>query len=250
MDNLLTTKQVIEILKIDRTTVYRMLKDGRLLGVKIGKQWRFSKESVEELVSGGSSVSDSETSQPVDILPLHCLQPIQDVFAEVAEVGSVTTNVAGFPISNLSNCSDFCSLILDSDSGRRGCIKSWHKLTSLGKRKTVFYTCHAGLRYLGARIEPDGEFIAMLFAGQIHTEKQEKAVEADRIKKLADEYDIDETRLKKAAQKLIVLDGNKQEKLGNWLFKVANTFETIGSERSKFLSRFKRISELTTISGE
>ncbi|MFC1564379.1 PocR ligand-binding domain-containing protein [candidate division KSB1 bacterium] len=250
MDNLLTTKQVIDILKIDRTTVYRMLKDGRLLGVKIGKQWRFSKDSVEELVSGVPAVKEHETSQPVDILPLHCLQPIQDVFGEIAEVGAVTTNVAGFPISNLSNCSDFCTLILASESGHRGCVRSWHRLTTLGKRKTEFFTCHAGLKYLGARIEPDGEFIAMLFAGQIHTEEQDTGIESDRIRKLADEYDIDETRLLEAAQKLIILDGNKQEKLGNWLFKVANTFETIGSERSRFLNRFKRISELTTISGE
>ncbi len=31
MDDLLTTKQVLELLKIDRTTVYRMLQDGRPL---------------------------------------------------------------------------------------------------------------------------------------------------------------------------------------------------------------------------
>ncbi|MCP4725481.1 MAG: helix-turn-helix domain-containing protein [bacterium] len=254
MDNLLTTKQVLDILNIDRTTVYRMLKDGRLLGVKIGKQWRFSNESVERLVSGTSSVRESETAQPaqqpVDILQLHCLQPIQDVFAEIAEVGSVTTNVAGFPISNLSNCNDFCKLILNSEAGRKGCVKSWHKLTSLGKRKTEFYTCHAWLKYLGVRIEPDGDFIAMLFAGQIHTEEQDKGIEADRIRKLAYDYDIDKSKLLEASRKLIVLDDNKQEKLGNWLYKIANTFESIGSERSKFLNKLKKISKLTAFSDE
>ena len=41
MAELLTTKQLEDLLKIDRITVYRMLNDGRLKCVKIGNQWRF-----------------------------------------------------------------------------------------------------------------------------------------------------------------------------------------------------------------
>ena len=42
MEAFLTSKQVEELLNVDRTTIYRMLKDGRLTGAKIGKHWRFS----------------------------------------------------------------------------------------------------------------------------------------------------------------------------------------------------------------
>ncbi|MCA9947998.1 MAG: helix-turn-helix domain-containing protein, partial [Anaerolineales bacterium] len=38
MEDLLTTRQVQELLQVDRTTVYRMRKDGRLTGVKVGQQ--------------------------------------------------------------------------------------------------------------------------------------------------------------------------------------------------------------------
>ena len=38
MPNLLTAKEVQELLSVDRTTIYRMLKDGRLKGVKVGNQ--------------------------------------------------------------------------------------------------------------------------------------------------------------------------------------------------------------------
>ncbi|MGB9754636.1 helix-turn-helix domain-containing protein [Roseiflexus castenholzii] len=41
MNDLLTTREVQDLLKLDRTTVYRMLKEGRLTGVKVGQQWRF-----------------------------------------------------------------------------------------------------------------------------------------------------------------------------------------------------------------
>ena len=50
MDNkLLTAKQVQDLLHVDRTTIYRMLKDGRLNGVKVGKHWRFSAQEVNDL---------------------------------------------------------------------------------------------------------------------------------------------------------------------------------------------------------
>ena len=49
MDNLLTTRQVQDRLKVDRITIYRMLQDGRLRGVKIGQQWRFPEKEIERL---------------------------------------------------------------------------------------------------------------------------------------------------------------------------------------------------------
>src|SRR5947209_1519359 len=52
MSELLTVKEVQELLKVDRITVYRMLKDGRLTGVKIGHQWRFSRQEIDSLLSG------------------------------------------------------------------------------------------------------------------------------------------------------------------------------------------------------
>ena len=55
MDAYLTAKQVEDLLNVDRTTIYRMLKDGRLAGVKIGQQWRFYTHKVEELLSGAET---------------------------------------------------------------------------------------------------------------------------------------------------------------------------------------------------
>ena len=52
MNELLTTRQVQETLKVDRTTIYRMLKDGRLNGVKVGSQWRFPRLEIEAVLQG------------------------------------------------------------------------------------------------------------------------------------------------------------------------------------------------------
>ena len=47
MDTLLTTRQLEDLLQVDRVTIYRMLDDGRLQGFKFGSQWRFSREAIE-----------------------------------------------------------------------------------------------------------------------------------------------------------------------------------------------------------
>jgi excisionase family DNA binding protein len=47
VDDLLTTRQLQDLLRVDRITIYRMLKDGRLRGFKVGGQWRLSRGEIE-----------------------------------------------------------------------------------------------------------------------------------------------------------------------------------------------------------
>jgi len=49
-DRYLTVAQLSEYLNIHRTTIYRMLREGRLPGFRIGSDWRFSLEAIEEWV--------------------------------------------------------------------------------------------------------------------------------------------------------------------------------------------------------
>ena len=78
MDDLLTTRQVQQLLKVDRITVYRMVQDGRLKGIKIGQQWRFPLSEVEHLTGISPAVEAPQscllyTSDAADDLP--CVDP-------------------------------------------------------------------------------------------------------------------------------------------------------------------------------
>jgi excisionase family DNA binding protein len=44
----LTVAELSEYLQIHRTTIYRMLRQGKLPGFRIGSDWRFSLEAIEE----------------------------------------------------------------------------------------------------------------------------------------------------------------------------------------------------------
>lgn len=247
MENLLTAKQVQELLNVDRTTIYRMLKDGRLAGVKVGQHWRFPAREVNELLAGGVAPVAEADSQTVslDVLPLHCMQPVQDVFAEIAEVGSVTTDANGTPVTRISNSCDFCKLMLGSESGREACIQSWKQLAEKGSKHPEFIACHAGLQYAHARIEVKGTLIAMLVAGQFHAQAPSSDEQADRIHTLAQTHDIDEALLTQASKMIPVLEERKVPQIGKWLEKVAGTFEQISTERSDLMNRLRQIAVMS-----
>jgi PTS system nitrogen regulatory IIA component len=49
----LTVQEVANYLRIDIRTVYRLAKKGDIPCIKIGRQWRFNRNDIKELVSGG-----------------------------------------------------------------------------------------------------------------------------------------------------------------------------------------------------
>ena len=246
---LLTAKQVQELLHVDRTTIYRMLKDGRLTGVKVGERWRFSAQEVEDMLSGMNRQSNDNTPILIteNILPLHCIQPVQDVFAEIAEVGSVTASVDGNQLTHISNSCDFCKLIMGSEDGRQACIKSWRMLAQQTNQSPEFISCHAGLQYARARIEVGGELIAILVAGQFYVNAPEPEDENGRLQVLARQYHIDLELLTRSAEQISVLDARKVPQISGWLERVAHTFEQISSERASLKYRLEQISVISNI---
>jgi len=49
MEELLTPKEAAKFLKIHKVTLYRLVKEGKIPAIKIGKQLRFSKEKLLRL---------------------------------------------------------------------------------------------------------------------------------------------------------------------------------------------------------
>jgi excisionase family DNA binding protein len=245
MADLLTTKQLQDLLKIDRTTIYRMLRDGRLTGVKVGNQWRFPKEEIDALISGAREYDSGAAGDPDEVLPLKCIQPIQDVFSEIAQVSSVTTAPDGIPLTRMSSTCSFCSLVLATDSGRQACVASWRALATHADHRPRFATCHAGLHYARARIELDGHLKAMVVAGQFYAAPPDKSEEHVRMQSLAKLHQIDAVKLRNAASEIPVVDERTEAQIGSWMEKIARTFEHFGRERSELMSRLRRIAEIT-----
>lgn len=259
LDSLLTARQLQDLLQVDRVTIYRMLKDGRLQGFKMGGQWRFSQHAIEEwlqvqrasLVRTAPSRENAELAPSLQALPLSCMQAIQDVFAEALGVGAVTTTPDGTPITTISNRCEFCDLILGTPAGKQRCVESWREAgaglassTAEGPRSWPA-TCHAGLCYVWGQILVQDRFVAASHAGQFLRKSPREALWSARLDELSGVTGVAAAVLRQALFSVPVLDQAQQRKVPNLLQRVASTFSEIGEERLALIYRLQRIAEMT-----
>ena len=253
MDDLLTTKQLQEMLQVDRITIYRMLNDGRLQGFKVGGQWRFSRREIEAWLQEQQNKLDvaSMPSPPGGMiapspqsLPLACIRTIQDVCAEALDVAAVTIDLEGSLLAEVSNCCSFCELILSSDKGLRRCRAAWKRVSN-GQA----VPCHAGLLCFSAPIYVGDQQVAITAGCQFVVELPGGPIPEwqQNMPRLAKELALSEQRLRAAAKSVRVMPEENLTRVSRLLGRVAETFSEIGQERLNLLSRLQHISEMSKL---
>ena len=247
MDDLLTTRQLQELLQVDRITIYRMLNDGRLRGFKVGGQWRFSHREIEAWLQEQQRQPNPADSSPAasgsvpssnEVLHLSCVQAIQGVCAEALDIGVVTTDLDGNPLTEISNSREFCELILSTAEGQRRCAADW-KLTSKGQVST----CHAGLLCTSALIEIDGQPVAIAAGCQMAS----RVPAAEELTALSAELSLDAGELTTLASTVHLASDETLDRAGSLLQRAAAAFSEIGQERLKLLSRLQHIAEMSQV---
>jgi len=63
-DEIMTTKQVAEYLKLNLMTVYRLARKGKLPASRIGRSWRFKRDAVEKLLLTDQPDASIEPASP------------------------------------------------------------------------------------------------------------------------------------------------------------------------------------------
>jgi excisionase family DNA binding protein len=65
----LTVSELSEYLRVHRSTIYRLLKKGQLPGFKIGSDWRFNVEVIDEwrLKQGAGLLEEAATEEPAPV---------------------------------------------------------------------------------------------------------------------------------------------------------------------------------------
>jgi excisionase family DNA binding protein len=253
LTDLLTTKQLQELLQIDRITIYRMLHDGRLSGFKVGGQWRFSRQEIEAWLErrqrnhdpGASATSPiSQVNPAVQALPISCVGAIQGVCAEALGIAAVTVKLDGSPLSGVSNCCSFCSRILSTDKGREHCADAWKQQGPVDA-----HLCHAGLLCFSVPIHVGGQPIAIAASCQfmVQTENGDWAEWQDGLPRLAADLGLPAEALTSAADSVRQLSVEELPRVSHLLRRVAETFSELGQERLDLVSRLQHIAEVSKI---
>jgi excisionase family DNA binding protein len=231
MEDLLTTRQVQERLKVDRITIYRMVQDGRLKGIKIGQQWRFPAQEVERLLSGKapSRTAESGNGNPLQPMPTQCIQTIQNLLSEIAQVGAIVLDAQGNPITEPTPPCTLCPLLLASPTGEQACRASWRAAAQTPGQPI---TCHAGLNYLSAPIYENGQIVAIFLVGQVYLHTPNAHEAGNRIQRLIALHNVNARALIDAANCTPTFSETQLAQIQSWPAKAAAAVEAILSERS------------------
>jgi excisionase family DNA binding protein len=87
---MLTAQQVQDLLDVDASTVYRMAGDGRLPAVRIGRQWRFPAEAIEQLLVPSGVAAAAPAAASARLLPA-AAHPVTAPAAGAPSTPPVTT---------------------------------------------------------------------------------------------------------------------------------------------------------------
>jgi excisionase family DNA binding protein len=246
MDDLLTVHQVQDLLKVDRITVYRMLHDGRIKGIKIGQQWRLTKQEVARLVGGEIPALETPlASEPS--LPVHCIQTIQDLFSAVSQVSAMMVNPQGTPLTKFSSPCAFCQAVMSSRAGAEACRGSWRDAARSATGGSKFFTCHAGLEYITEPVKDHNTLVGVFLAGQFIREAADPRKESTWLARLAAACSVNYVALENAARDIKVIPGGQQTQVDAWPGSAAAAIESILRERTGYLSRLRQIADLTQI---
>jgi ligand-binding sensor protein len=226
--------------------------------VKIGQQWRFPIHEVERL-TGIRAPEDivPETPGGDTSFPTHCVQTIQDLFADVSQLSAVTVDMQGNPLTEISHPTRFCQLIMSSPTGVNACRASWqsfaHDSQAVSDENgkivagTRFFTCQAGLQYVGAPIFDKEDQIGLFLVGQFYWNATEPREEAERIRRLSAAYRLPMEGLQSAVREVPVIEPALHSRVEGWPFSAARAIQSILRERIGFMDRLQQIATLTQV---
>lgn len=253
MTELLTAREVQEMLHIDRTTIYRMAESGQLPALRVGKQWRFARADLDRWLRGqGSAASPvpamprNETDTPLaKLLPMPCSQLIQDAFAEALGVMMVITDMQGQPVTGVSNpCGYFLAVMREPDAVAH-CVSNWQRLAGSLTLEPRFSASEIGLLCARGLIRSGNTLKGMVFIGGIAPEAWPPPT--DEVRELAQRFHVDLAYVEANIGAVFDLDPTAQARALHFVQRIADIFSHILEDRTLVHARLQAIASLTAL---
>lgn len=235
MEELLTVRKLQELLGVDRITIYRMLRDGRLRGVKVGGRWRFRRTDVQALLMPRVPAARASISS----LPAGCVRALQLVLAEALGLSISILGPDGSLLGAVEGGCRYCQAIRRSSTGLGRCA------ASLASVATGSGRCHASLCCFAWPLELGGQPLGRLVAcGYRRAEEEWRA----QLGALSAQLGLAEDALEATAACVPVLGVAEEERLRRVLARAAEALGEMARERLAYQERLEEIRRMTEMS--
>jgi excisionase family DNA binding protein len=255
-NRLLTTREMVDLLQLDRVTIYKMVKRGELPALRVGGQWRFSGEAIAAWLQARNGerpanpdLRDTADALAIplltDLVPVKTLRSIQDQFAELLGVSSFTIDTNGQPVIPCSRCSRFCQLVHSTEAGWAACVASWRQIAQSEQEGAIIHTCHAGIHYATAPIVVGGQRVGMVTAGQFLSAAVDPVTFRERALATGARIGVDGEALAEAQDAIEIVSEERALQITGLLATIANSLSGIGYQNSLVRQKLAQIAELT-----
>mgnify|MGYP001576860214 CR=1 FL=1 len=186
-----------------------------------------------------------------EIIDVSSLKDIQDKFAKIVGLSTVTVDEDGTPVVTASYFTKWCSLIRSSAEGYRRCkhCDSVGGTTAMQAGKPFIYNCHTGLIDFAAPIIVNGNYLGSMLCGQV-TSTSFKNKSIIDVNKLSYELNLSKNDLLDALAEVPVVDYEKILVSADYLFLFSNFIAKMGIAtitKSELLDETKEKMKLTEL---
>ena len=254
MTEMLTAKEMQDLLQVDRSTVYRMAEAGQLPAIKVGKQWRFPGELVDNWFKSQTAgplppvPPAAPAASSIDLassLPLDCVQLIQDAFAEALGITLAITDLAGQPVTQISRPCPVYTLLSGVLPGRALYQQHWQELGRLPALEPRFIPDPTGLLSARALVRFGPELKGMVVVLGM-TPPNWSPVPAE-VSRLAQSLGLAPDRLQEAFEDVVPVNPEEQKRILVTAQRIADILAHIGAERAALLGRLDSIARLSVV---
>ena len=247
---LLTTKQVQELFKVDKSTIYRMAEDGRIPAVKVGRQWRFPSDKLGSLLGGAAPIPPLSPSAPpagreysLEMgLPAETAQALADLAADLFGVMAVVTDMDGNSLTSVANPCGYFTAVFDGVYTADRCAEGWRRLGEEIDLEPHFLPSHLGFLCARSFIRQGSRLVGMVIVGGVATESWPPSdAEIDSV---AVETGVPVATIRDHINEVYWIDSAHQDWIVRNLSRVSDLISLMADDRGRMMAKLEGIAAL------
>jgi len=240
----LTTRDLQDLIRVDKSTIYRMAEDGRLPAVKVGRQWRFPEAAVREMLG--------QLPQPEPLRSPHrplsealdpiATQAVADLAADTLGAMVVVTGMDGHLLSDVTNPCGLFGAVAANPEVVPKCIETWARYGAVPDLTPVFQ--RSQFEFLCARsfIRVGNELLGMVIVGGVAPDIWPPG--AAHIQSIADELEVPTELVAGHIDEVFYLGSSEQQRIVELLPGFAVVLSHMAENASQLVGRLDAIASL------
>ena len=249
MPTFLTTREVQDLINVDRSTVYRMAEDGRLPAVKVGRQWRFPADRMAEHLGLEESPPPEPAPRAADgptdlhqLLVPEAAQSIADLLGDLFGVMAVVTDMEGRPLTSVANECGFYAAVADRPEAVEACLDGWRLLAEEPDLAPRFVPSHLGFLCARSFIRVGDRLVGMVIVGGVTPPVWPPS--ESFVAEIATELGVPSGVLLDRVDQTWDVDIAQQDRIVDLLPRVSDLISQLATARSQLLAKLGAIAAL------